>query len=161
MVQRFRQDFHDTIPKHPLEEANGIILPLFLLFLLPPVLGVCPNHEVVMFQPRTVTHLYLGSVVSCYVATPFFLTRSALIRPLPGFLLRVCLHPPLATLLSTSFLQPHRIIFPPGLPLSPSQNTDTHISLPHILTPLHPCLLCSFHTCSISNADPLPPPKSL
>ena len=85
MVQRFRQYFQDTIPKHPLEESNGIILPLFLLFLLPPVLGVCPNHEVVMFQPRTVTHLYLGSVVSCYVATPFFLTRSALLLPPSDF----------------------------------------------------------------------------
>ena len=57
------------------------------LFSCPPVRGVCSNHEVVMFQPRTVTPPYLGSVINCYVATPFFLTRSALLRPPPDFYL--------------------------------------------------------------------------
>ena len=31
------------------------------------VWGVCPNYEVLMFQPQTVTPPYLGSVVICYV----------------------------------------------------------------------------------------------
>ena len=56
-----------------------------LLLAWPPLSGVCLNHEVVMFQPRTVTPLYLGSVINCYVATPLFLTRSALIWLLSDF----------------------------------------------------------------------------
>ena len=43
------------------------MLLLLLLFARQPVRGVCPSHEVVMFQPRTVTPPYLGSVVNCYV----------------------------------------------------------------------------------------------
>ena len=53
----------------------------FVLLSWPPVCGVCPNHEVVMFQPRTVTPPYLVSVVNSYLATPFFLTLSALLCP--------------------------------------------------------------------------------
>ena len=52
------------------------VLLLFLLFSWPPVRGLCLNHEVVMFQPSTVTPLYLGSVVNCYVS------YSTLINPL-------------------------------------------------------------------------------
>ena len=58
---------------------------LLLLLACPPVRGVCPNHEVMMFQPQTVTPTYLGSVVNCYVATPFFLTLSTVICPPPDF----------------------------------------------------------------------------
>ena len=42
-------------------------IPLLLLYTCPPVRGVCPNYEVVMFQPQTVTPPYLGSVINCYV----------------------------------------------------------------------------------------------
>ena len=39
-----------------------------MLLAWTPVRGVCPNHEVVMFHPRTVTLPHLGSVVNCYVS---------------------------------------------------------------------------------------------
>ena len=129
----------------------------------PPACGVCTIYDVVMLQPHRATPPYLGSIVNCYIANPFFLTQSALLFPPSGFPLRGgFLYPPLDTLLSTSAVHPHSIIFPPELHLSPSQHTNTHHSLLHILTPLHPCLLlCSRHACRISNAAPLPPPKCL
>ena len=58
-----------------------VVVVVFVLLSWLPVCGLCPNHEVVIFQPRTVTPPYLASVVNCYVATPFFLTRSALLCP--------------------------------------------------------------------------------
>ena len=43
-----------------------------LLCLQPQVFTVCPNHEMVMFQPRTVTTLYLGSVANyTFYSNPF------------------------------------------------------------------------------------------
>ena len=59
-----------------------------LLLDWPLVLGVCPNYEVVMFQPRTVTPPYLGSVVNCYVATKLFLNLYTLLLHPPDLLLR-------------------------------------------------------------------------
>ena len=38
-----------------------------LLYTFPPSNGLCPNHEVVMFQPHKVTPPYLGSAVNCSV----------------------------------------------------------------------------------------------
>ena len=38
-----------------------------LLFPCPPIHEVCPNYEVVMYQPQTGTPLYLGSVANCYI----------------------------------------------------------------------------------------------
>ena len=38
-----------------------------LLFPWPPFRKVCPNYYVVMFQPRTWTSPYLGSISNCYV----------------------------------------------------------------------------------------------
>ena len=52
------------------------LLLLLLLFAWPIVRGVCLNHEVAMFQPRTVTPLYLGSIINCYVS------YSTLLKPL-------------------------------------------------------------------------------
>ena len=49
---------------------------LLLLFSLSPLRGVYLNHEVVMLQTRTVTPLYLGSVVNFYVS------YSTLLNPL-------------------------------------------------------------------------------
>ena len=139
---------------------------MLLLFDWPPVRGVCPNHEVVMFQPRTATPPYLGSVVKCYVSISTLLNLlrpspplSSLIRPPPDFRLGGCHHPPLATLPSTYVVQPHRIIRPPWRHLSLSQHPKTPRSLPHIWTPLRPFLLRPFHACLISNAAPLPPLK--
>ena len=40
---------------------------LLLLFSWPPVREVCPDYEVVMFQPRTGTPLDLGPVANCCV----------------------------------------------------------------------------------------------
>ena len=40
---------------------------LFLLFSWPPIREVCPNYEVVMFQPRIGTPPDLVSVANCYV----------------------------------------------------------------------------------------------
>ena len=36
-----------------------------LLLAWPSVRVVCPSYELVMFQPQTVTPLYLGFVVNC------------------------------------------------------------------------------------------------
>ena len=51
---------------------NGVLITdyilLMLLFSWPPVHEVCPNYEVVMFQPQTGTPLDLGSVANFYVA---------------------------------------------------------------------------------------------
>ena len=106
-------------------------------------------------------HPYLVSAVNCYVATPFFLNRSTLIRPPPDFPLGGgCPYPPLATLLSTSVVQPHRIICPPDFHLSPSRNTNTHCSSPHILTRMRPFFLFrSFHAFRITSVAPLLLPK--
>ena len=52
-----------------LNSDNSVDQPPFTLFFFywPLVHGVCPNHEVVMFQPRTVNPPYLVSVVNCYI----------------------------------------------------------------------------------------------
>ena len=55
----------------------------FLLLAWPPVRVVCLNYELAMLQPRTVIPPYLGSVVNCYIATPFFLTCFALLYSPP------------------------------------------------------------------------------
>ena len=91
-----------------------------LLFSRQPVCGVCTNHEVVMFQPRTVTPPYLGSAINSYLSystliNPFRPSPPSAWFPSGGR----CLHPPLATLLYNSIFQPHRIILPPGIHLSP------------------------------------------
>ena len=41
---------------------------LLLLLNWPSVHEVCPNHNVVMLQPRTGTSMDVGSVSNCYVA---------------------------------------------------------------------------------------------
>ena len=99
---------------------------LLFLLLWPPVLGVCPNHEVVMFQHWTVTPPYIGSIVNCYVATPLFLTRSALLRPLPDLPLGGGARTRPWPLSCLPVLHPHRIILPHWLHLYPSQHPDTH-----------------------------------
>ena len=112
-----------------------------MLLAWPLVRGMCLNHEVVMFQPRTVNPLYPGYVVNCYVDTQFLLTCSALLQPPPNLRLGGGARPPLATLSYNSVMQPHMIIHPPGSHLSLSQHTNTHHSLPHLLIILCPCLL--------------------
>ena len=67
----------------PVSQRLTINITGILLLAWPPLCGVCLNHEVVMFQHWTVTPPYIGSIVNCYIATPLFLTRSALLRPLP------------------------------------------------------------------------------
>ena len=44
------------------------LLIVVVVVYLAQVRGVYPNHEVVMFQPRTVTSTYLGSVFNCYIS---------------------------------------------------------------------------------------------
>ena len=131
------------------------------LFYFPLIRGVCPNNWLVMFQPQTVTPPYLGSVVKCHVSYSTLLNPLCPSRPSAWFPYGGgCPYPPLGTLPFTSGVHSHSIILPPGRHLSLSQNPETHISLPHLLTPLCPCLLLSRHACQISNASPLPPPKS-
>ena len=87
----------------------------------PPVCEVCPNYEVVEFQPRTFTTPYLGSVAYFYVA---YLLKPPHLLLLPSNVL-----PPQ---MSSSALVPHGIIRPPGHHPSPSQNTKTlHPHFPH------------------------------
>ena len=133
---------------------------MLLLFTWTSVRGVCLIYEMVMFQPQTVTPLYLGFIVTCYVS------YSTLLNPLRPSLPSAwfpsgggCPHPPLATLPSTSVVHPHRIIRPPGHHLSPSHNTKACFSLHQ--TPLPPWLPCPFHACRIPNSAPFPPPKYL
>ena len=90
-----------------------------------PVRALLPNHEVVEFQPQSVTTPILGSVGYCY---------KYIIPILPD--LPSCLY---NTLLGRSRLMPyqptppvaplHGIILPPGRPPSLSQNTDTTSSI--------------------------------
>ena len=40
----------------------------FCVCYWPQVREVFPNDEVVMFQPQTLTTMYLGSVAYCYIA---------------------------------------------------------------------------------------------
>ena len=56
---------------------------------------------------------------------------------------------------------PHRITFPPGRHMSPSQNPETNHSLHWPSTTLLPCLLRPHRAFRIYNATPLPPPKSI
>ena len=107
---------------------------MVLLFAWPPVRGVCLNHEVMIFQSRKVTPRYLGSVLNCYLRYSTLLNPLLPLRPPPDLCLGGgCPHPPLTTILSTSVVQPHRIIFPPERHLSPSQHPNTHRSLPYLL----------------------------
>ena len=141
---------------------SQLLLLLLLLLSCAPVRDVCPNHEVVMLQPQIVTPMYPGSVINCCVATPFFLTWSTLLHltpdlPLEGMPAPAPWHYPVYFRRAKK-----RIISPHGRHLYPYQNTNTHRSLPHLLTPLCPCLLLrSRHSCEIINASPLPPPQSL
>ena len=45
---------------------------LLLLLTLPPVREVCPNHELVMFQPWTENSLYVGSfdILTLFIVSP-------------------------------------------------------------------------------------------
>ena len=74
---------------------------------------VCPNYEVVVFQPRTLTTPDLSSVAYCYVAH--------LLNPPHTLLLQSDVPPP-QTL--PSVLVTYRSIQPPGRPPSPSQHTE-------------------------------------
>ena len=56
------------------EQQNMLLL---LLFSWPPVRDMCPNYEVVMFEPWKGTPPYLGSVNNFYVAM--------LLSPAPPF----------------------------------------------------------------------------
>ena len=55
----------------------------------PPIREVCPNYELVEFQPRTFTTPYLGSVAYCYVAyllyPPYPLLPPSHVPPPPPF----------------------------------------------------------------------------
>ena len=113
----------------------------------PPVYGVCPNCEVVEFQPRTLTTPDLGSVTYCYVH---------LLEP-P--------HPPLlpsdvpSPQPSSSVLPPHRIIRPPGCHLYPSQHTEKTPS-PSLPSPVttRARLFLSPLALTMPARFPLPPP---
>ena len=102
-------------------------------FSWPLVREVCLNHEVVMFQPQRETPPDLVSVSNCYVdillilALPFLSATRCPPRGLPANALSLS---PLPIVVSS-----HRIIHPPGHPLSPSQNTKSCRSLNQTLLP--------------------------
>ena len=83
----------------------------------PPVCEVCPNYEVVEFQPRTLTTPDLGSVAYCYVL---------LLDPSYPLLLPSKVLPPLP---SSSVFPLHSIIFPPGRHTSPSHHIEKNVTL--------------------------------
>ena len=132
-----------------------------LLFSWTPVRVVFLNNDVVVFQPRTVTPPYLGSAVNFYASYSTLLNPIHPYPPSAWFLSGGCSQPPLDTLTSNSVGQPHRIIHPPGCHLSLYQHPETHLSLTHHLTTLHPCLLLPFHAFCISNVGPLRPPRTI
>ena len=86
-----------------------------------PSREVCPNYEVVEFQPRTVTPP--EPMIFCLLLRIFYLSLPALsacrLMSFQGF------HSPpaLVPLPLTSVVSPHSIIRPPGGHLSPSQHT--------------------------------------
>ena len=101
---------------------------LLLLFYWPLVRGVCPNYEVVMFQPQTRTTPDLGYVSDCYAAiliiTAHPFTARQPMSAWGGIPAHAHTPYPLPTVVS-----PHRIIRPPRRHLS-SVDTFDHILLP-------------------------------
>ena len=108
-------------------------------------------------KPRTGTSTDLLSTANFYVAM--------LLIPACHFCPPPDVHPwgktAPATYLYTSptFFSPNRIILPPGLPLSLSQNTNIIHSLIHI--PLPPPIFYPCHACLIPDDVPFPLTKSL
>ena len=133
----------------------GMAWIMLLLFSWTPVCEVCPNYVVVMLQPLTGNSLNLRAVANCYVA--MILGTASHLRPPPNVHPGGQLAPGPSVSPSTTFLSPHRIILPPGLPLSSSQHTNIIFSLIQItLPPLIPCPLsaCRFpllHSCRHQN----------
>ena len=133
-----------------------------LLLSWPPVRELCPNHEVVVFQPQTGTSPDLGSITYCYIAvllspTPPFPSAS---QCLPEGATHSCLSPSHhnnTIMLHTA----HRI------------GSSDHLIFAHLHRPFpHLVTLCSLirvpppfprpcHTFQITVAAPLPPPKYL
>ena len=92
----------------------------------PPVREVCLNYEVVDFQPWTLTTPDLGSVAYCCVAYLLDPPRPLLLQsdapPTPRLCFACLRH------------RHHRIIRPPGSPLSLSQHTEN--PYPSLLSPI-------------------------
>ena len=124
-------------------------LTCFLLLFWPPVCEVCPNYELVMFQPRIVNPMDLGSVANCYVVNflipvpPF--SDSHLMSAWGGYplmplfsiqSLRLCLHTGSFAHLGVTCLRP-RIMRPVApciriryLPASPALSTHSRFPTP-------------------------------
>ena len=89
----------------------------------PPVREVCPNYEVVTFQPQILTNLDLGSVADCYTAyllnPPHHLFLPFNVRP--GEAYKSCPNAPDIN------VSPNRIICPPGRHPSLSQHTNKRL----------------------------------
>ena len=107
---------------------RSLLLPMyswhcFCCWYCPSVHEVCPNYEVVDFQPQTLTTMELGSLSHFYIH---------LLNPT---------HPPLlpsdvlSPQLSYSVLIPHGIICPSGRHLSPSKHTKKTLS-PYLPSPV-------------------------
>ena len=122
-----------------------------LLFSWPPVREVCPNYEMVILQPWTGNPPDLGSVANYNV---YILLITTLLFPAlhpmssrGGIPARVPYLSPFPTTVS-----PQSIILSPGLHLSPSQNTEAHISLHQ--NPIPPFLPRPLHSFRIPNVAP-------
>ena len=57
-----------SVVDHEYFRSSMVCQQFLLLFSWPQFREVCLNYEVVMFQPRTGTPPYLGSVTNCYIA---------------------------------------------------------------------------------------------
>ena len=92
---------------------------MLLLFHWPPVCEVCPNDEVVMFQPWIGTPLDQGSVANCYVAIilipvppfsarhPMYSREGYLLMPFPSLPCQtLCLHTGLFSYLVVTCIHP-------------------------------------------------------
>ena len=128
-----------------------------LLYLLPPVCGVCPNYEVVVFQPQTLIPPHIG--YRCLTL------HFNLAVPPHLFLLLFMYHsfPPLSYRLSIrilSSLKPSRFTrSPPPLPVQSAAHLGVDLTRHPSDFAACPCAQCLVPaSATVSRAGALPPP---
>ena len=139
---------------HPLYAPRFTLL---LFFSWPPVYEMCPNYEVVMFQPQTGTPTDLGSISIFYI--------NILFSPAPPFTPDTQCPPGGATsslpfpLYLVDLLAPTQDHFTTQASPIPTQHTEVLHSLKQNMLP--PQIPLPYHAFRIPDAEPLPPPKYL
>ena len=101
----------------------------------PPVRAVCPNHEVVMFQPPTVTAPDLGSVANI---TTIISLQTHLLQPCSGYSFPLLPRPISYRSPILHLLMPLISLFEPAYPLPPPSWPDAE--QPSTVRYVHGCL---------------------